>query len=136
MKQSRRYTIAASCDHINFQTGTLHDKLKKIVVHCAADFVMRHQNLHYNISSQHKIKTDNEYVPKSYQIKLELAVEKGTKYGEAFQDLTEKHSQCIAKCQLNLKSLVIEAEDIDLVIKKNSPITSFVESVYNISERF
>ena len=45
----------------------------------------RCQNLHYKISSQQKLKTKDEYVPKSTQIKLELAVEKGTKEGEAFQ---------------------------------------------------
>ena len=67
----------------------------------------RRQNLHYKIASKHKLKPDDEYVPKSNQITLELSIENGTKEGEAFQDLSEKHSQVIAKCQLKLKSLVI-----------------------------
>ena len=43
----------------------------------------RRQNLHYKISSQHKLKSEDEYFPKSAQIKLELTIEKGTKEGEA-----------------------------------------------------
>ena len=75
----------------------------------------RRQNLHYKIAIQHKLKSDAEYIPKSSQIKLELSIEKGTKEGEAFQALQEKHSQVLAGCQLQLKSLVIEAGDLDLV---------------------
>ena len=71
--------IAAACYLANFRAMILHDKLAKIVVRCAAYFMMRRQNLHYKIPSQKKVKTDNEYVPKSAQIKLELAVEKGEK---------------------------------------------------------
>ena len=77
-----------------------------------------------------------EYIPKSAQIKLELSVEKGTKEGEAFQAIQEKHSQVLADCQLKLKSLVIEAGDIDPVKKKKLVIVSFVESIHDISEGF
>ena len=65
---------------------------------------------------------------------MELTVEKGTKEGEAFQALTEKHSLIIVKCQLKLKSLVIEAGDLDLVENKKLTIISFVESVHDISK--
>ena len=68
----------------------------------------RRHNLHYKIASKQKFKSDTEYIPKSAQIKLELSVEKGTKEGEAFQALQEKHSQIIADCKLQLKSLIIE----------------------------
>ena len=78
----------------------------------------RRQNLQYKIASQHKLKTDSEYIPKSAQIKLEFSVEKGTKEGEAFQALQEKHSQVLVECQLKLKSLVVEAGDLDLVEKE------------------
>ena len=44
----------------------------------------RRQNLHYKIASQHKLKSDAKYIPKSAQIKLELSIEKGTKEGKAF----------------------------------------------------
>ena len=74
----------------------------------------RRQNLHYTISSQQKLKTDKEYVSKYSQIKLDLAVEKGTEEGKDFQFFSEKHSQVVAKCQLKLKSLVIEAGDHDI----------------------
>ena len=47
----------------------------------------RQQNLHYRIASEHKLKLDSEYIPKSAQIKMELSVEKGTKEGEDFQTL-------------------------------------------------
>ena len=67
---------------------TLHDKLAKIVVRCSAYFMTWRQNLHYKISSQQKLKTDDEYVPKYDNINLDLVVEKGTKDGEAFQALT------------------------------------------------
>ena len=53
---------------------------------------------------------------------MELAVEKRKKEGEDFQPPTEKHSQFIAKCQLKLKSLVIEAGDLDIVEKKKLSI--------------
>ena len=95
----------------------------------------RRQNLHYKISSQQKLKTDNEYVPKSAHIKLDMDVEKGTKEGEAFQDLSENHSQVISECQLKLKSLVIEAGNLDLVEKYNLTIISFMKSVHKISEK-
>ena len=81
----------------------------------------RRQNLHYKIPSKKNLKSDSEYTPKSAHIKLELSVEKGTKEGKAFQALQEKHSQVLADCQQKLKSLVIEAGDIDLVKKKSSP---------------
>ena len=81
---------------------TLHDKLAIIVVRYAADFMTRLQNLHHKIASQHKLKSDAKYIPKSAQIKLELSVEKGTKEGEAFQALQEKHSQVLADCQKKL----------------------------------
>ena len=87
IKKTRRSPIAAARDHVNSHAGKLHDKLSKIVVRCAADFMTRRQNLHYKIASQQKLKTDKEYIPKSTQIKLELSVEKGTKEGEAFQAL-------------------------------------------------
>ena len=76
--------------------------------------------MHYKIASQHKLKSDSEYIPKSAQIKLDLSIEKGTKEVEAFQALQEKHSQVLADCQLKLKSLVIETGDIDLVKKKEA----------------
>ena len=69
--------------------------MAKIVVCCAADFMTRRQNLHFMIASQHKLKSDLEYIPKSAQKKLELYVEKGTKEGEAFQALQDKHSQVL-----------------------------------------
>ena len=67
------------------------------------------------------MKSDDEYVPKSARIKLEMAVEKGTKEGKAFQSLTEKHSIIIAECQLKIKFLIIEAGDINLVKKRSLP---------------
>ena len=115
VKQTRKSPIAADGYHVTYQAGTLHDKLAKIVVRCADDLMMRRQNLHYKIASQQKLKADTEYIPKSYQIKQDPSVEKGTKEGEAFQDLQEKHSQVLADCQLKLKSLVIEAGEIYLV---------------------
>ena len=104
-----------------------------MVVRCAADFMTWRQNLHYKIASQHKLKSDTEYIPKSARIKLELYFDKGTKEGEAFQALQEKHSQVLTDCQLQLKSLVIEAGDLNLVEKKNPAIISFVESIHDIS---
>ena len=74
----------------------------------------RRHNLHYKISSQHKLKSDGEYIPKSTQIKLELYVEKGTKEGKDFQYLSKKHSQVIVDCKLKLKSLVIEVRNLDI----------------------
>ena len=82
------------------------------------------------------MKSDSEYIPKSAQIKLELSVEKGTKEGEAFQDLQKKHSQVLADCQLKLKSLVTEAGDIDLVEKNKLAFVSFVELIHDISKGF
>ena len=60
--------------------------------------MMRRQNLHHKISSQQKLNTDDEYIPKSAKIKLDLAIEKVKKEGEDFQSLSEKHSQVIAEC--------------------------------------
>ena len=74
VKQTRGSPIAAARDHVNFHAVTLHDKLEKNVVCCATDFMTRRQNLHYKIYSQLKLKTGDEYVPKSSQIKLELDV--------------------------------------------------------------
>ena len=86
---------------------------------------LRH-NLHYNIASQQKLKSDKEYILKSAQIKLELSVKNGTKEGEAFKALQEKHLQVLTDCQKKLKSLVIEAGDIDLVGKKKLTVVSFI----------
>ena len=72
VKQTHRSPIAAALYHINFCAVTLHDKPVNIIVRCAADFMTRRQNLLCNISSQQRLKTDNEYVPKSAQIKLDL----------------------------------------------------------------
>ena len=96
----------------------------------------RRQNLHYNVSSHHKLRSDDKYVPKSTQIKLDLYVEKIMKEGEAFQDLYKKHSKVISECQLKLKSHVIEAGGLDLVKKQKLTIIYFVESVHNLSEGF
>ena len=82
------------------------------------------------------MKTDKEYIPKSAQIKLELSVEKGTKEGEAYQALQEKHSQVLVECQLKLNSLVVEAGDLDLIEKKKVTVVSFVESIQDISKGF
>ena len=79
IKKTRGSPIAAARDQVNSHAGTIHDKLAKIVVRCAADFMTRRQNLYYKIASQEKMKTDKEYIPKSAQIKLELADEKGGK---------------------------------------------------------
>ena len=128
--------ITAAQDHVNSHAETLHDKLAKLVVRCAANFMTRRQNLHYKIASQNKLKSDIEYIPKSAQIKLELYIEKRTKEGEDFQALQEKYLQVLADCQLKLKSLVIEAGDNDLVEKNNLPIVSFVESIHDISKGF
>ena len=115
---------------------TLHDKLAKIVVRCTVDFMPRQHNLHYKIASQQKLKSDAEYIPKVSQIKLELSDEKGTKEGEAFQALQERHTQVLADCQLQLKPLVVEAEDLDLVKKNKLAIISFVELIHDISKGF
>ena len=77
----------------------------------------RRQNLHFKISRQQNLKTEDEYVPKSDQNKLEMSVEKVMKYGEYFQALSEKQSQVISECQLKLKSLVVEAGDLNIVGK-------------------
>ena len=121
IKKTRGSPIATARDHVNSHAGTLHNKLAKIVVRCAADFMTRRQNLHYMIASQQKLKTDKEYIPKSAQIKLELSLEKGTNEGKTFQALQEKHSQVLVECQLQLKSLVVEAGDLDLIKKRSSP---------------
>ena len=96
----------------------------------------RRQNLHYNIASKQKLKSDREYIPKSAQIKQELSVEKKTKEGKDFQALQDKHSQVLADCQIKLKSLVIKAGYIGLVKKKKLAIVSFVESIHDISKGF
>ena len=92
----------------------------------------RRQNHKYRIASQQKL----NYIPKSAQIKLELSLEKGTKEGEDFQALQEKHSQLLADCQLKLKSVVIKAGDLNLVKKNKLAIVSFVELIHAISEGF
>ena len=74
VKQTRGSPIAAARDHATSHAGTLHDKLAKIVVRCAADFMTRRQNLHCKIASQQNLKSDTEYIPKSAQIKLELSI--------------------------------------------------------------
>ena len=118
IKKTRGLPITAARDHVDSHAGTLHDKLAKIVVRCAANFMTRRQNLYYKIASQQILITDKEYIPKSAQIKLELSVEKGTKEGEALQALQEKHSQLLVECQLKLKSLVVEAGELDLIEKR------------------
>ena len=100
VRQTRKSPISTARDHVNSHAVTLHDKLAKIVVCCTADFMARRQNLHCNISSQHKLKSDDGCVPKFAQIKLKLSDEKGRKEGEGFQALSEKHSQVIDECQL------------------------------------
>ena len=136
VKQTRGSPIAVARDHVTSHAGTLHEKTGKIIVSCIADFMTRRQNLHYKIASQQKLKSDTEYTPKYSQIKLDLSVEKGTKEGEAFQALQEKHSQVLADCQLQLKPLVIEAGDLGLFEKKKLAIMSFVELIQDISEGF
>ena len=136
IKKTHRSSIAAARYHVDSHAETLHNKLGKIVVRSAADFMLRQQNLHYKIASQHKLKTDKEYIPKSAHIKLEVSVEKGTKEGEAFQALQEKHSQVVVECQLKFKSLVVEAGDLDLIENNNLTIVSFMESIHEISKGF
>ena len=67
---------------------------------------------------------------------MKLYAEKGTKEGKDFQTLKEKHSQVLADCQIKLKSLVIEAGNLDLVEKNNLTIVSFVELIHKISKGF
>ena len=83
-RQTRGSPIAAARDHVNSHAVTLHDKPAKIIVCCDAYFMTRRQNIYYKILSQHKLKSDDEYVPNSAHIKFELSVEKGTKDGEDF----------------------------------------------------
>ena len=128
-------TTDAARYHVNSNAVTLHNKLANTVVRCAADFMIRRDNLHYKIASQHKLKSDDEYVPKSAQIKLELSVEKGKTEAKDFQALSKNHLQVLAEYQSKLKYLVIDAGDLDLVEKKKLAIISFMESVHNISER-
>ena len=78
----------------------------------------------------------DEYIPNSTQIKLELAVKKVTKEGKAFQGFSENHSQVIAECQFTMKSLVIEAGDLDIIEKNKLDFIPFVESAHDISEGF
>ena len=94
-KHTRGSLIVADRDYVNFHAVTLHDELANVVVRRATDFMTGSQNIHYKISSQQKLQTYDEYVPKSANIKLELAIEKGTKEGKALQSLTEKYSQVI-----------------------------------------
>ena len=84
MKQTRGWPISVARYHVNFHALTLHDKLEIVFVRCTADFMTRRQNLHFKIFSQHKLKNDNEYIPKSSQINLELDFEKVTKEGGGF----------------------------------------------------
>ena len=136
VKLTRGSPISAARDHVTSHARTLHDKLAKIAVRCAANLMTWLQNLHYKIASKQMSKSDTEYIPKYTHIKLELSVEKGTKEGEAFHALQEKHLQVLTDCQQRLKYLVIEAGDIDLAEKKNIAIVYFVESIHDISKRF
>ena len=111
-------TSAADQYHVNFHVVTINDKLEMFFVFCTPYFMTWRQNLQYKVSSQQKLKTDDEYVPKSAHIKSGLAVEKWTKEGKYFQALSDKHSEVITDCQLKLKSLVIESGDLDLVKKR------------------
>ena len=52
--------ISADRYHFNSHARTLHEKLAKIVVRCAADFMTRRQNIHYKIAIQQKLKSDTE----------------------------------------------------------------------------
>ena len=52
--------IAPAQDHVNFHSVTIHDKLAKIVVLCAAYFMTQRQNLHYKISSQQRLNTEDD----------------------------------------------------------------------------
>ena len=53
-KHTHGSPIAAARNHVTSHAGTLHDKLAKFVVRCAADFMTWRQNLHYKIASQQK----------------------------------------------------------------------------------
>ena len=63
-----------------------------------------------------------------------LYAEKRTKEGEAFQTLSDKNSKLIAEWQLQLKSLVMEAGELNLAEKMKLAIIPYVKSVHNISE--
>ena len=52
IRKTRGSPIAAAQDHVDSHARTLHNKLAKIVVRCAANFMTRGQNLHYKIASQ------------------------------------------------------------------------------------
>ena len=67
---------------------------------------------------------------------MELTVSKGTKEGESFKAFSKKHSQFIADCKSQLKYLVIETVELDMIEKKKLAVISFMESVHNISEGF
>ena len=136
IKKTRRSPITTAQDHVNSHSGTLYDKMAKIVVRCTTDFMTRRQNLHHKIASKQNMKSESEYIPNSAQIRLDLSVEKGTKEGEAVQAFQENHLQVLADCQQKLKSLVIEAGHIELVKKNKLTIVSFVESIHNTSEGF
>ena len=99
VNQTRGSHIAAAQEHVNSYSGTLHNKLAKTVVRCAANFMTRRQNMYYKIASQQKLKSDTEYIPKSGQIELGLSVDKRTNEGKAFQALQDKHLQVLAECQ-------------------------------------
>ena len=59
VRHTRGSPIDADRYHVNSNAVTIHDKLAKIVVRCAADFMTRRHNLHYKIASQHKLKSDD-----------------------------------------------------------------------------
>ena len=42
----------------------------------------------------------------------------------------------LVECQLQLKSLVVEAGDLDLIEKKKLTVVSFVDSIHDMSEGF
>ena len=79
VRQTRGSPIDVARDHVKYHATKLYDKLAKIVVRCASDFMTRRHNQHYKISSQHNLKSEGKYVPKSEHIKLDLYVENGTK---------------------------------------------------------
>ena len=57
---TRGSPISTAQDHVNFHAVTIHDKLAKIVVLCAAYFMTQRQNLHYKISSQQRLNTEDD----------------------------------------------------------------------------
>ena len=103
---TRGSPISAAQDHVNFHSVMLCDKWSNCLSF-APQISWCGVKIYISRSQVKKLKTDNDYVPKSAQIKLELDVEKVTKEGKALQSLSEKHSQFTSECQFQLKSLVI-----------------------------